>query len=104
MAKHPPSGKLVGADQKEKIRQPHRGRKDKKMKAYHWSAESWGSGYPPINYEEICDAVNDYLDGIMDDVDEAEENIEYIWDRSEQLWEQFCGAGEIFGIKAEYND
>lgn len=72
------------------------------MQNIYWSIESWGSGYPPVNADEIISEANAMIDNFVEahpDYDEVDIN-EY----SEQLWETFCRDGKINDISAIYEE
>lgn len=67
---------------------------------YYWTAESWGSDYPPKNWEEIIDTANDLIDRFsLGDADGED-----IRNYSGKLWEEFCRTGKISDVTAEYEE
>lgn len=63
----------------------------------HWTFESWGSEFPPINCDDVCNAANELIDAYAQEHDERDTN-EY----NERLWEEFCATGTVNGISATY--
>ena len=63
-----------------------------------WSDNSWGSQYPPKNFDEICSEANMLLEEFMDKNPEATD--EEICDYSRELWEQYCDTDQINGVKS----
>ena len=57
------------------------------MRKFYWSAETWGTDYPPENWREICDAANEKIDAYIK---------EYGLDPYEDLdYEQICYFSEV---------
>lgn len=60
------------------------------MEHYLWTSESWGSGCPPENYEEIISAANELIEAYAETHDE-DDTVEY----SAWLWDCYCTRGEL---------
>lgn len=60
------------------------------MASYYWDSESWGSFYPPENWEEIVNAANSKIDEYIEknnlDPDDDRDDDE-IRNYSSYLWE-----------------
>ena len=54
-----------------------------------WNMESWGSEYPPENWEEIADMANELIDAYAESHGEEAAD-----DYSEELWDLYCMGGE----------
>ena len=56
---------------------------------YYWTLESWGSYYPPDNWEDIVamanNAIDDFIEDAADDITHED-----IKEYSETLWELYC--------------
>lgn len=66
----------------------------------YWTIESWGSGYLPINADEVICMANEMIDAyVAEHPDYGEmEFREY----SARLWEDFCATGCIGDVVAVY--
>lgn len=72
------------------------------MKKFYWTAESWGSDFPPVNLSEVLNAANNLIDAFISahpDYEDFE-----ISEYSDGLWEDFCATGEIGGVIANYEN
>ena len=65
------------------------------MKNSHWTIESWGSEYPPVNYQAILDAANALIDAC-----DQSEAAEY----SESLWETYCATDSVGGVTSIWEE
>lgn len=58
--------------------------------SYYWSAESWGSDYPPADWERIVEGANYILDMFAEREPEKDLNV-----ISENLWDSYCMNGHL---------
>lgn len=65
------------------------------MENNHWTTESWGSEYPPVNYQAILDAANALIDAC-----DPSEAAEY----SESLWETYCATDSVGGVTSIWEE
>ena len=68
----------------------------------HWTLDSWGDGYPPVNADEVIDAANELIDQHFFRNDgEPEWRLRSFNDK---LWEDFCRTGRISEVIAIYDE
>lgn len=63
------------------------------MNEFYWNNESWGSEYPPENFEEIIHAANREIDDFIERSELDPENSDdavVICEFSERLWAFYC--------------
>ena len=58
--------------------------------SYYWSAESWGSDYPPADWESVVENANEIIDAYAETYPDRDLN-----EFSERLWERYCTDGEL---------
>lgn len=57
---------------------------------YYWTAESFGSEYPPENWEEVITWANGHIDDYRADNPDAYDD--EIREYSDSLWELYCSG------------
>lgn len=72
------------------------------MENNHWTTESWGSEYPPLNYQAILDAANDLIDDYADSIgeDDAYHADTLVRQFSDDLWMKYCDTDMVGGVKS----
>ena len=69
------------------------------MHSYYWDEDSWDC-VPPRNADEICDAANILIDEWLEENDDDEDGAH---DYSNELWEQYCAADGIDGVRSDWS-
>lgn len=70
------------------------------MTNHYWTGDSWGSAYPPENWQDLVDAANELIDAYAAENPDASDD--ELWEYSQKLWETYCSTDSVGDYASEW--